>query len=751
MIAYQHPEEENVTALLEASPVPIAIYRDKEIIISSVNQAMLDLWGKDKSLIGKPFQEALPELNDQPFFNLLQNVYNTGELYESKEEYAPLMRDGKMVPYYFNFTYKALKNAEGIITGILHTATDVTELVLARKQIAETSDHLTLALSSAEIGIWGLDLINKTVTLDAQSRMLLGYEEDQSIPYETALDYIHADDKDQVNAKILTSMDAANGGHYEMRYRSLHKQTQAIRWIHSKGRVYFNQDGIAYRIAGIIRDITQEVKNSRREQQLLSLVSNNADLMSITDIRGQVLYMNKAGRELLGIDQAADITKFRAEQFYTKDELFRIQNLIKEKEFLQNGWSGIVHVMHLKTRETIPCQVNYLFIQDVETGEIIGRGATARDMRNELKAGKALADKNMALQNAVKEWEFLADTVPSIVWTSRPDGELDYINKRWSEAIPQTAEDVVAFGWNDFLHPDDVHRVKSAWQHSFGTGDPYEVEFRCLDKQGNYRWFLVRGAPLRNEEGRIIKWYGTNTDVQVQKEMENQKDNFLGVASHELKTPVTSIKAYAQVMESMFQKSGDWRNAELVAKMDKQINRLNVLIDDLLDVTKINTGRLQFNLASFDFNQMIEEVTEEVQHSSLKHLIRKQLKFKRLIVGDRDRISQVVVNLLTNAIKYSPEANEIIIYTEDLGNEVRLCIQDFGIGISSDKQDKVFEQFYRVSGTREHTFPGLGLGLYISSEIVKRLGGKIWVNSVEGKGSIFCFSLPVEQVTNVRE
>jgi signal transduction histidine kinase len=181
----------------------------------------------------------------------------------------------------------------------------------------------------------------------------------------------------------------------------------------------------------------------------------------------------------------------------------------------------------------------------------------------------------------------------------------------------------------------------------------------------------------------------------------------------------------------------------MLGKLDKQVNRLSSLISDLLDVTKIHTGRLQFNETEFDFNTLVEEVIEDVQHTSSKHQIKKELRFKGMMIGDTERISQVITNLLTNAIKYSPDANEIIIYTKETDGQVQLCLQDFGIGISAHKKDLVFEQFYRVSGSKQHTFPGLGLGLYISSEIIKRLNGRIWVNSVEGKGSTFCFSLPI--------
>jgi signal transduction histidine kinase len=237
---------------------------------------------------------------------------------------------------------------------------------------------------------------------------------------------------------------------------------------------------------------------------------------------------------------------------------------------------------------------------------------------------------------------------------------------------------------------------------------------------------------------------GVVQDITDQKEMERQKDNFLGIASHELKTPVTSVKGYTQFLERKFRKLGDNASADLLGKMNIQVDRLSVLISDLLDVTKMNNGRIQFNAKPFDFNQMVEEVIDEMQRTSEKHHIGRQLTFKGTVNSDRERIYQVVVNLISNAIKYSPESNRIIVYTEDHGNEVQLCVQDFGIGISRDKKDKVFEQFYRVSGTKEHTFPGLGLGLYISSEIVKRMNGRIWVSSTEGKGSTFCFAIPVQ-------
>lgn len=861
-------EQEHFSSFAEASPMPTAVYTGKDMIITTANQGMLDLWGKDRTVIGKKLAEVLPELHEQPFLNLLTEVFNTGISYHAKEDKADLLIDNKLQTFYYTFTYKALTDSKGISTGIIHTAVDITEIVEARKKLAETQEHLSFALLSAEIGIWDLDPIHNIVRWDARCRELFGFMEENQVVYDDVLSCIHPADQKRVNEAVLKAINPKTDGLYEVRYRTVGKGDNQIRWVHCKGKAYFNQDRVAYRFAGTVQDVTNEVNARRREQQLLSLVNYNADNMSVADMNGQLIYMNQASKDMLGVSDSIDITTLSAHNFYLPEELKRVQSEIIPKVLKDKGWQGTVQLLNQKTRELIPCLVNFILVIDPETNEIIGRGATARDLRPEIKAKaelqrlativdisedfcnycdikgntiyinhagseligmdknlipetnmydyhsvsssemiqqeimpqlldtgrwtgtlelihqqtgevipihkqlfiiresltnqpiafagiardlrpelksrKELQEKNTALHHVVKELEFLANSVPAVVWTSTPEGQLDYINDRWYERGSSAIKDSMGEGWNKNVHPDDRQAAWQAWNHAVKTGNPYEIEFRLMDKFGEYRWWLVRALPLKDIDGNIIKWYGTNTDISTQKELERQKDNFLGVASHELKTPVTSIKAYVQVMEKMFRRAGDIKNAELLAKMDNQVNKLTHLIADLLEVTKINTGRLPFNYTTFDFNQMVEEVTEEVQRTCDKHQIETQLNFKREFEGDRERICQVVTNLLTNAIKYSPDADRIIIYTEDHGHEVQLCVQDFGIGISSNKLDKVFEQFYRISGTTQHTFPGLGLGLYISAEIVKHLNGRIWVNSTEGEGSVFCFTLPVK-------
>lgn len=732
---YNNPQN-RFNELIDASPSATAIYHTRDIVITAVNAQMLAFWGKDKSIIGKPLIEAVPELAGQPFIALLQKVYDTGIAHHAERDGAELMIDGKLQTSYYNYTYKPILDAEGKTEAIIHSTIDVTPLVKVQEELSETQERLSIALQSAEIGTWELAPLSEKVYWDQRCRELFGFEGEADISYSRVLDYIVPEDKQMVIDAVAAAVDPEQLANYDVRFRTLGNASKQIRWIHCKGRAYLNQAGITYRFAGTARDITAEVNTSLSEQQLLSLVNYNADLMSITDMQGHLIYMNQAGRKLLGVDKDVDITTMSSSDFYEPEELKRVQETIIPRIDSEQGWNGELNVKNLKTGEAIPCQVNYILVRNPITNEIIGRGATARDLRPELKAKEKLAQTS-------KELEFLANSVPTVVWTATPDGMIDFVNDRWYERSSVVIEDALGAGWTDLVHPDDLAKTLTVWKHSIATGIPYQAEFRLLDKYGQYRWWLVRAIALNNKKGEIVKWYGSNTDITETKELQLQKDNFLGIASHELKTPVTSIKAYAQIVEMMLKRSGDNKNVELIYKMNKQIDRLTSLIADLLDVTKITAGKLAFKSTIFDFDQLIAEVSDEIQMTSKQHQIEKELHSNSLVNLDRERLSQVVTNLVTNAIKYSPHAKKIIVKTEVSFAEVQFCVQDFGIGIASDKQEKIFEQFYRVSNINEYAFPGLGLGLYISEEIIKQMGGRIWVNSEPNQGASFCFAVPL--------
>lgn len=741
-----HPGQELFRSIIEASPVPTAIYMGEDITISMANHGMLEFWGKGSSVIGKPMQEAIPELNGQPFIDLLKQVYATGITHQATEDKADLVINGKLQTFYFNYTYKALRNDAGQITGIIHHAVDVTELVMTRHRIAESRKREQLLLSLVNNNADHMsvaDMEGNMIYLNKSARKLLGVDPDEDITKLKESDFHIPSEQQRVQHGLINEISEENG--WQGLIRLMNRETGDV--IPCQVNYILIKDVQTGEVIGrgaTARDLRPEIRAKAELQRLATIVDISEDFCNYCDINGNTIYINDAGLKLIGMEKDA-ANQSNMFKYHSEASSNAIREVIMPQLLNTGKWTGQLELMHQETGELIPIHKQLFIIREDITDEPVAIAGIARDLRPEIKAGKALDFKNTQLHIAIKELEFLANSVPVVVWTSTPDGKLDYINQRWYERGPIPIQKALGSGWADILHPDDEKRAWSTWRECLKTGNPYQIEFRLLDKYGDYRWWMVRAIALKDDNGNIMKWYGSNVDISEHKELERQKDNFLGVASHELKTPVTSIKAYAQVLEMMFRREGDTKNAELLAKMDSQINRLNNLISDLLEVTKINTGRLQFNPVPFNFNQMVEEVIEEVQRTSLKHQIEKQLSFDREITGDKERICQVVTNLLTNAIKYSPDASRIIVYTEELGNEVQLCVQDFGIGIRGDQQDRVFEQFYRVSGSREHTFPGLGLGLYISSEIVKHLNGRIWVNSVEGKGSTFCFAIPVNQ------
>ena len=280
------------------------------------------------------------------------------------------------------------------------------------------------------------------------------------------------------------------------------------------------------------------------------------------------------------------------------------------------------------------------------------------------------------------------------------------------------------------------------------SGMSKTVLHKYLHKNNSWSWIENTFTNLKDNPGinGVVFNFRNVTDKVL---LERQKDDFVGVATHELKTPVTSIKAYAQILLKRFRREGNDSAATMIEKMDQQLNKLVSLIGDMLDVTKIEGGRLYFHEGLYDFNEMVTEVIEELQRTTNDHVIELKLDESEKLFGDRERVGQVLTNLITNAIKYSPSSRRIYVSTVLKKSGVMLCVEDHGVGISKENQGRIFERFFRVSGPEYQTFPGIGLGLYISYEIVKKQGGRIWVQSQKGKGSTFCFELPYNYKSNI--
>jgi two-component system CheB/CheR fusion protein len=294
------------------------------------------------------------------------------------------------------------------------------------------------------------------------------------------------------------------------------------------------------------------------------------------------------------------------------------------------------------------------------------------------------------------------------------------------------------------VHKEDKHLKENMFRTSLKLpGKDIKSEFRLCHKDGSYRTIEAVCVNLLDDfriKGVIANYH----DVTERRMLEKQKDQFIGIASHELKTPVTSIKGYAQLLEQVYAANKNKDAAGMIKKMNTQIDRLTVLIKDLLDVTQIEEGVLKLKEEKFDISKLLVEVVGEMQPTSSKHHIRLELQKKNLaVVADKEKIRQVITNLVSNAIKYSPDSDEVLVRLVFDKTGIIISVKDYGIGIPEEIQQKIFDRFFREKDSSINTYPGLGLGLYIAAEIIKRSRGRIWVNSKPGKGAEFLFSLPL--------
>jgi len=611
--------QESLALLLTQAPVAMSMLMGDEFRIRVANPQMLQLWGKPAEIIGSRLIDALPELEGQPFMDILSKVRTTGTPYKGYKELCYLVRNGEREKCYFDFIYAPIYNDdETEILGISVVATEVTDQVFAEKKLAETEYTFEKLIKESDYAIAlykGKDLI----------------------------------------------IDVAN-------------KTMIKTWGKNEGVIGMK-----------LEDALPELKG----QPFLDILKN----------------IFKTGKTYSA----------------TEDEVFLERNGELQTSYYNFSYKPLFN----------------------EKGEVYAILNFATDVTEMVLTKKQLKTNEEKYRN-------LADSLPIIVWTADKDGNIDYYNKRWYDYTGFEGVDSRESATKKILHPDDQQRAQELWTSSKANKTNYEIEYQFRDRSAEdaYRWFLGRAIPVKDADNEVIQWIGTCTDINDFKQFQQQKDNFLGIASHELKTPLTSLKLYSQFLEKNLRKQNDDKNADVAKKMDDQINKLTSLVNDLLDVTKIQNGKILLNKSDFDFDELVQEIVTE-QQMSTSHKIYVDSEKIGNIYGDRHRISQVMSNLIGNAIKYSPDSDKIHISAKATDEDcVLFSVRDFGIGIPADKKDKVFEQYYRVSGSKEHTFPGLGLGLYISSEIIKRSGGRIFVNSIEGKGSEFCFEIPKKHRSN---
>ena len=309
----------------------------------------------------------------------------------------------------------------------------------------------------------------------------------------------------------------------------------------------------------------------------------------------------------------------------------------------------------------------------------------------------------------------------------------------------------------ELLHPDDRAATRQAMERSIAENSIYDIDYRTIGIDSQVHWIRAIGRCFYDDHNRPEHFDGIMVDITEHKsveqmlreqaerleEFEMRKDEFITMASHELKTPITSIKGYTQMLQNRFKKAGDGQALYFLSIINGQLNKLVNLVNDMLDISRMQAGKLHFRDALFDLDAVVLETVEHLQATTQTHELSIGSSANAQVFGDKDRIGQVIVNLLTNAVKYSPHANRVIVRISTNQEHVTVSVQDFGIGIDEEHRQKVFERFYQVRDITDKGAPGLGIGLYISNQIIERHKGWMQVESKRGEGSTFSFTLPL--------
>lgn len=491
----------------------------------------------------------------------------------------------------------------------------------------------------------------------------------------------------------------------------------------------------------MLLDVTERKIAEEKLGRLAAIVQSSEDAIISKTLEGIITSWNSAAERLFGYTSEEMIGK-------SITKLIPGDRLTEEPMILERLKKG-ERVEHFETKritrdkEILDISLTISPVKDSK-GNVIGASKIARDITIQ----KGLWEK---IQDSELLFKTISNASPAALWLTNADEKNVFVNDTWLKWTGKTFEEEINRGWLHSVPEEDRKPIIEKFRHCFKEKKYFNAEFKFIRSDGEIRWGMTEGSPFYDINGNFAGYAGSVTDISDIKKLEQRKDDFIKMASHELKTPITSISGYVQLLLNIYSELDDEKFQSTkatvkssLATISKQVTKLTRLISELLDLSRIETGKLELHKTEFVLSDLVEETVQDVRHTTSKHAIIVHDDFEGKIFADKDRIAQVLLNLLTNAIKYSPDADNIEVFVEGNKKFCTIKIRDQGIGIDKKDHPRIFERFYRVEGKSEQTYPGFGIGLFIAHEIVQRHHGTITVESEKETGSLFIITLPIE-------
>ncbi len=512
------------------------------------------------------------------------------------------------------------------------------------------------------------------------------------------------------------------------------------------------QHGQRIAMVSIIRDITQRKHAQEQlrasEERFRVLMEHSADAIALVDNKGRRMYASPASKRMIGYEPSETVGE-EIFQFVHPEDMPQLQQVLTAlTEQPGKSISAQFRIRH-KQGHWVWVEgtgTNLLEHPDIEAIVVNYRDITERKQL-EIAIRQSKQQLEVILLN-IADGISVQDTQGNVVYMNDAGAQLcGYSSSAEVMEIAdfqaQRSNTLQRFQMYDeqgnIFPPSDLPGSRALR----GELHPQAiVQYRVRESQQS-RWSMVKAQPILGEDGQVQLAVTVFSDITEAYEAEKRKDEFIGMASHELKTPLTTIKGLTQLVKRRLEKQGETGLLPMVTTIESQINRVTKLVNDLLDISKIQAGQFDVAQESINLDELLHAIVELAQMTSPTHTITIQGSSHGTVRGDRDRLEQVFLNLIHNAIKYSPQAQTVATCISTEHGMILVKVRDEGVGIPKDQQRKIFDRFYRVSTEDSKAVQGLGMGLYISAEIVKRHGGEITVESEEGKGSTFTVSLPL--------
>ena len=800
MCAFKNPSFERLKAL-ETVPSIILVLSPNLYILTASDQYLEATQTERERIVGQFIFDAFPDNPDFPEANGVKNINaSLQEVLRTKKPHSmevqrydvpDILNPGQFIHRYWNPSHTPVLDENGEISYIIQLANNMTDQVLMEQQLSDSRSMLdnahqelielnislekqiterTLDLEKSEEKYRNLiqyspvamqvfrgekltfEIVNEAMlkflgkTADIIGKPL--FEGVPEIVGQPIVDVLYGVYRTGIPLELfgeevsLIREGKIETGYYDVIYRPLYD-----------GNIITGVLGIAIDVTPQIR---AKIAMEESEMRFRTMAEGSGILISTIDIKGEVDYLNKTWVEFTG-HSFASLQESSWEHIIHPDDFEEVSKIYLDSMARHDPFVCELRMLDAEQRyRWIRLKGAPRFDANKNFQGYICSGVDFTDERQQLLE---IAHINVALVRANEQLEFTNEKLShseenlQSAFNAADLGSCSLDLKTGKAEMSPRYRSLYGLplegdiDWEMVIkavEPEFLEEVNRAMVSAMKYGTPVDSTYAIRHLEtGERRWMRVAGKVRANEDGLFSHVYAVVMDVTVQKQDEQRKNDFIAMVSHELKTPLTSVTGYAQVLKRMAIKSEDERTSSLLEKMELQVKKMSAMINGFLNISRLEAGKIQMEVQVFDMDLLIKEIVEEFTATTSGHLIKYTGEQLNVVQADKDKIGHVVNNLISNAIKYSGSSSLIKISCNSQEGEMLFSIQDQGIGVNSQDLPKLFDRYYRVQGSQSTTISGFGIGLYLSAEIIERHGGRIWAESEPGIGSTFHFSLPV--------